>query len=433
MLKKRKFIWVSFLLLVLATGLAWLRQPAGWRSLGRLRGRDVPAAAAVVGPLFNAVGFVSYSTGARPEDIVLADFNGDAVLDLAVCNSYHLIEAQKGDVSVLLGRAGSGSLSTQGSRGAGPGGGDGSFGVESRLDPLGIRSEGLATADLNGDGNLDLAVGSCCCESEEKALAILLGDGKGGFAAGQELTFDAGPRDVAAADCNGDGVVDLVTCEMAADTVTFLRGGGDGTFQVTSPGFGVGEGPEVVALGALNSDADVDLVTANAEGDSLTVLLGHGDGTFEVLPAVSVGARPRCVIAVDLDGDGLDDAVAANFRSSSVSVLENAGGGRLVLLHELRGYGLLGAAYLSVADINSNGLSDLIVSFHRSGHVAIFPGEGGFAFAVPQVIAVGVSSLANLAADLNGDSHLDLVVGNPRRDRLQVYLGLPPAAPPEGL
>ena len=76
----------------------------------------------------------TYSTGNGPVAVATGDFNADNRVDLVVANSV------SGSVSVLLGN------------------GDGTF--QSHLDRMGGYSGGLAVADVNGDGKLDLAVAS---------------------------------------------------------------------------------------------------------------------------------------------------------------------------------------------------------------------------------------------------------------------------------
>ena len=60
------------------------------------------------------------------------------------------------------------------------------------------------------------------------------------------------------ADLNHDGVVDLVTVNHAANSVSILYGNGDGTFAA-KPTYATGNGPFWVALGDFNGDGYGDI------------------------------------------------------------------------------------------------------------------------------------------------------------------------------
>jgi hypothetical protein len=71
-------------------------------------------------------------------------------------------------------------------------------------------------------------------------------------------------------------------------------------------------------------------VVANEEGHDLSVLEGVGDGTFLAARHHPAGAGglvgPRAVAIADLDGDGVADLVVANARGGRIGVLLGIGG-----------------------------------------------------------------------------------------------------------
>ncbi len=131
---------------------------------------------------------VTATTGVRPRRILAGDFNNDGRLDLVTLDG---------------GVAGAGAVSVLANSGNG--------GFAANLDsPAGMSPMGFVAGDFNRDGKLDLAVSNDAPNGVQGKLTILLGDGKGGFHAGAALDAGFHPVQVAAADVNGDGKLDLV-------------------------------------------------------------------------------------------------------------------------------------------------------------------------------------------------------------------------------
>ncbi len=275
--------------------------------------------------------------GAITSSVAIADFNGDARPDLAVCGS---------NVTVMLGH------------------GDGTFAAPSNL---GGSSDRVATADLNGDGRLDLAV------STGSGVFVRLGNGDGTFGTGATYGTGAGSRSVEIADLNGDGRPDLVTAneDPGVNTVSVLLGNGDGTFGPKAD-FGTGSRPYAVAIGDLNGDGRPDLVTANSGfslGHTVSVLLGNGDGTFGPNTEFETGSYPIAVVIGDLDGDGRPDLAVVNREPNTVSVLLGNGDGTFRTKRDF-GVGTIPYA-LAIGDFNGDGQPDLAVANSGSNSVTV--------------------------------------------------------------
>src|SRR5262249_33781341 len=140
----------------------------------------------------------------QPMSIVSGDFNGDAVLDLAVANMGGV--ADSGSVSILIGN------------------GDGTFRVPFTIK-AGPRPRTLAIGDFNEDGILDLAI----TYERRDHLSIHLGDGVGGFQLQRD--FAVFGDTVATGDFNKDGHLDLLVGDGSTSrTISVYLGSGDGTF-----------------------------------------------------------------------------------------------------------------------------------------------------------------------------------------------------------
>jgi hypothetical protein len=147
---------------------------------------------------FELVG--SLKTGDRPEAVVAGDLNGDRIPDLVTTNQ------GANDVSVFVARK------KPHARGE----------IE-YADPVayvtGDRPFIPALADLDGDGDLDLAVPGLLSDD----VTVLVNQGQGTFALGARFAVDPGPVSVQAADFDGDGDLDLAVASSIADNLTLYR------------------------------------------------------------------------------------------------------------------------------------------------------------------------------------------------------------------
>jgi hypothetical protein len=147
-----------------------------------------------------------------PTSLVVGDFNGDGIPDLAVST----VEDRPGGgcITVLFG------LGAQG---------NGGFQQAFHLDVPGIPSA-LVAGDFNGDGKLDLAVATIEDRPGGGCIDVLLGLGDGSFQQAFDIHFDGHPSALAVGDFNGDGIPDLAVANNASLTILF--GNGDGSFII---------------------------------------------------------------------------------------------------------------------------------------------------------------------------------------------------------
>jgi hypothetical protein len=192
---------------------------------------------------FNAP--VMYATGAAPEGIAAGDFDGDGWADLAVVN------ANEATVSVLW---------------------NGKNGTFLPAVPVAIQSGGtfLGAADLNHDGLPDLVA-----STNSNSVSVLLSKGAGSFVAASNYAVGQLPIGIATADVNGDGAIDLLVVNETANTISALFNSGSGTFP-NSLTFSAGTAPSGIAVGDLDGDGRPDVVIAGQPDMS-------GAGTVVVL------------------------------------------------------------------------------------------------------------------------------------------------------
>ncbi len=434
---------------------------------------------------------VSYNTGPEDADsVAVADVNGDGSLDLIVGNECGNQNCPTGTVSVLLGK-GNGTFQTavnyssggtgniaitvadlgwdgspdvvvvnqcdsdadclNGTVGVLAGNGDGTFRAAVSYGSAAFEANSIAVADVNMDGTPDLLVTNACYQNgcAAGAVAVLLGRDDGTFKAAPN--YNPGGQEanaIAAADLRKVGKLDLVvvsTClsepNCTAGAVGVMLGDGHGKFGKAAAYESGGLDPHSVAIADVNGDGRPDLVVANvyanssATSGSIGVLLGNGDGTFRPAMSFDSGALNAVSVKIaDVNGDGIPDLVVANecsngdCTSGTVSVLLGNGNGTFQSAVNYASGGQY-ASSVAVADVNRDGKPDLIVSNWcvrsgdcTSGSVSVLLGNGNGTFQPAVTYGTGGQfSSPVVVADLNRDGKLDLVVAN--EDSLGVLMG----------
>jgi uncharacterized repeat protein (TIGR01451 family) len=310
-----------------------------------------------------------------------------------------------------------------------PGLGDGLFGPA--IAGLGVvGSEGyntLRVGDLDGDGKLDalwLGVDGVQGGNPPRHL-LALGRGDGTFGSLQQLfpqTADAGGRNAALADLDGDGHLDLVvlTTEIGFTYVltkveTWLNDGRSPPAFTAGGVVPIQSGGSLYAAGLVAADftgdgrADV-LVHRLAPTEDLLFLRGKGDGTFEA-PAVvsSEFLQPlEVLLAGDLDGDGHADVVALGVWGGAYVMLGRGDG---TFRPRVPYQSAEGALDGRLVDLDGDGHLDL-VEVAVNGLV-VMPGRGDGTLGARRPFATGVTEVPALAVgDLDGDGKPELVAGH---------------------
>jgi hypothetical protein len=123
------------------------------------------------------------------------------------------------------------------------------------------------------------------------------------------------------ADVNGDGNLDLAVANSGSNNVTVLLGAGGGAFSPGSP-ISVGTSPSALVLADFNADGKLDLAVANSGDSTVTILLGAGSGSFTALPSLpTTGIGPSSLAVADFNGDGRLDLATADGTANTASIL----------------------------------------------------------------------------------------------------------------
>lgn len=302
--------------------------------------------------------------------------------------------------------------------------------------PTGRGPTSIAVADLNHDHHPDLIVAN----SEDGTLSVLLGDGKDHFtpAPGSPFACGRSPSDIAVADLNGDGNLDLVVANTGTPYITVLLGDGRGRFSPSphSP-FATQSFPHVHGVVAADfmGNGKPAVVTDSWGHNQVLMLPGDGAGNL-ILPGVlfQTGKRPyERLRSADFNRDGRPDIVTTDMDDNAVSILLGDGRGGF---HQPAGSPFpAGKAPWEVAidDFNRDGNFDLaVIPYDRdltnpqqlAVTILLGNGRGGFAARPDPLSLEGCRGPDRIATgDVNGDGYSDIVVSCAQNNRLIIFLG----------
>jgi FG-GAP-like repeat len=354
-------------------------------------GTFAPAVNYVVGPT-NSNATVSVAAG---------DFNGDGHQDVVATTGVTF--------AILLGD-GTGILGTPTT-----------YSIPSSGQPINLAK--VTDADLNGDSRPDLILNFD--PNDTKMVDILLNDGNATFAA--PVSYTGGFFNVVGttvADVNNDGYPDLILTDGFSQGAVLLNQQ-NGTFGSPMV-FADNTRPAKVVAADLNGDGNVDLIILGSITPITTIFYGNGTGAFGSATPANFAGSLNVIASADLDGDGhIDLAVAGSGISTSgiVSVLSNFGDGTFP---SISSYGLgPGAAAYTVADMNGDGLPDLLaVAGTAANSVSVALNEGNGTFGTPTTYPAGNLPEGVAAADVNGDGKPDIIVADEVGDTVSVLLNL---------
>ena len=338
------------------------------------------------------------------------------------------------------------------------------FGPQNVLDPAADGAQSVVSADLDGDGDLDVLAASLAGATTVNWYA---NDGTGAFGPAQPISNAEFALSVFASDLDGDGDLDVLVASALDNSVSWYTNAGPGLF---GPAQFITFGGAAVAAADVDGDGDQDVVSASGSdvgwhANDGTGLFGarqavdpavdsvwgleladmDGDGDLDALYASSWehlvawaandgsgGFAPRQVLnasayearsvaAADLDGDGDLDALSASSGDGKLAWYENLGAGAFA---DERLLSTSGTSPWSVttADVDLDGDLDVLSAWFDGGSILWHRNLGSGAFGPSQLVSTATAGAQDvLAADLDGDGDPDVVSASRIDDKVASY------------
>lgn len=290
---------------------------------------------------------------------------------------------------------------------------------------IGAGASGLALADLNHDGRMEIIVG------HQTGISILqwhpLSIKMPMRATHVYSSWLTDAHDVVVVDVDRDGALDVVGKGSHTSNATVFFGDGRGGVMRQARMLTLGSGPNDLEAGDFNGDGFVDVAIV-AASNSFPVYVYHNDGSDDFAAPVVADPSPgydensRALGRGDFNTDGRDDLIASRDDSTLSLFLQNDAGvlQAPIFVQTAWPNALVGH------DLDLDGREDLVV-LQGAGWLGIRLQEATGTFADEDVVgpapyATWYNTQGLAAGDINGDSCTDVVTANPSHG-LVVYLG----------
>jgi hypothetical protein len=362
----------------------------------------------------------TYHSPNRPSDVFVADLNHDGKPDIVTT------QFTSNMVTVFLNH------------------GDGTFtdGGTATYLVAGASPQRILVADLNHDGNLDIAVGTCD-QSPPYYVSILFGNGDGTFKPYVAYPIPGCTSGLGTIRVAHDTAPSLiVTTEWPQ--INILRNDGTGNFHsqvVPAVANMIGGSAADYNHDGIADIASIELSSPNR----LLIFYGDAGGGFGAPQAVQSGP-PFVGFAdantVDFTGDGIADLLVPwhSAEENGVMAFANNGTGKFAATTLTLAFGYTLPGFRAAeGDFTRGGFHGLVLPVNGTGTevpdaVAYFPPQGRGAWSSPIYLTLGANSDPHSAsvADFNGDGLLDFAVATEADNTLHVFInnscGLPPKA-----
>ncbi|CAF1402668.1 unnamed protein product, partial [Rotaria sordida] len=346
----------------------------------------------------------SYSTGSdsNPHSLIAGDFNNDHRMDIAVAN------VGTHNIGVFLG-LGNGVFTGQTTFSTGP-----------------SRPWAITVGDFNNDNKLDIAIANYGTNN----IGVILGYGNGNFSSPTTFStgYDSLPLSIAVGDFDNDNKLDIAVVNNVTNNVGIFLGHGNGSFEdqmiFTT---GIKSQPYSIALADLNNDTHLDIIVVNFNIHNIGIFLGHGDGSFEKQTSYSTGnnSYPISVAISDFNNDNKLDIVVASSQTKNIGLFFGYGNGAFATQVNYLMLTSFNLHSIVVNNFNNDNVLDIVIASYDTNDVNVFLGSFNSTFSDQVQYSTGDYSQPSSVVidDFNNDDKLDIAVANTNGSNLGIFIG----------
>ncbi|WP_411030392.1 FG-GAP-like repeat-containing protein [Spongiimicrobium sp. 3-5] len=305
--------------------------------------------------------------------------------------------------------------------------GNGNFGFPINIDNTGGSINSVRAADIDGDGDMDVLSAS---ESADYIAWHENIDGNAQFAAPQIISSDVDrPLQVRFADLDGDMDMDVISTSRSDSKVAWYENtDGNGLFGPqeilkVDPG----NGAYAVMPVDLDDDGDLDIISSSIAEIVWQENL-DGNGTFSTQKLISSNSwSSKFLHAADFDQDGDIDILSASTHDMRIAWQQNIdglgtfGSPRTLAIEEFKAFDV------QAVDVDGDGLKDIVAATDKS---SIWDGtiywqkqlSNQKGFSPPIVVSQGLVRLKTVSvADIDGDGDMDIVTSSKDQRHIAWY------------
>ncbi|MBI4850706.1 MAG: choice-of-anchor D domain-containing protein [Acidobacteria bacterium] len=225
----------------------------------------------------------------------------------------------------------------------------------------------------------------------------------------------ATPLTLAKVDINSDGYPDLVSTYNSAsgNELRVRLGTSVGNIDSIPTSFPIDSTPNAMAFGDFNLDGFQDVITANGEAGTISLLYSNSNTEFTSGPTINLGGNLSALAVADIDRDGIQDLLVLDQNNSNIHYFRGNGALETAQAKIIPTTGLGRLADIKLADFNNDYFQDLAIASNSGISVVYGDGKGNFG---KEVLLSNTNSVTGMAVtDLNGDHFPDLAISTPEQ------------------